>query len=206
MNVKYNANKHRGRHIFRFYSKKAGTTIKVESFLEYCYACIFECDPQISSFASQVETMHIENPLLEKISAKTPDFLVEYINGSSEYIEVHSSTKVDDKYQATIQKFSDYSQSLGEPEIRIVTEVGLSPIVRVNYQLIASCKSLELSFSIDDCDFAELTTFNDLIESLSEISNSSVEEAYYLLSSGFYQFDISSLLEGDTLLTRVKTW
>jgi hypothetical protein len=209
MSKKYNANKHRGRHIFRFNSKKNGNGIigcgiKVESFLEYCYACIFECDPNIISFASQPETMHSEVGDNEKPKGKTPDFLVKYANGSSEYIEVHWSKKVDEEYRDKIEHFSNYSASKGQSKIRIVTELGLTPFIRVNYQLIADCMSQELSFSIEDCELPEHITLNELIETLSNYTETHIEEAYYLIAIGYYEFDMASLLRCDKALKKVS--
>jgi hypothetical protein len=209
MSKKYNANKHRGRHIFRFNSKKNGNGvigcgIKVESFLEYCYACIFECDPNIIFFASQSETMHSEATQDKKFKEKTPDFLVKYANGSSEYIEVHWSEKVDEEYRDKIEHFSNYSASKGQSKIRIVTELGLTPFIRVNYQLIADCMSQKLSFSIEDCELPEHITLNELIETLSNYTETHIEEAYYLIAIGYYEFDMSSLLQCDTALKKVS--
>jgi hypothetical protein len=209
MSNKYNANKHRGRHIFRFNSRKNGNgingcAIKVESFLEYCYACIFECDPNIISFASQVETMHSYVAEDEKTNKKTPDFLVQYVDGSSEYIEVHWSKKVDAEYRGKIEHFSNYSSSQGQSRIRIVTELGLTPLIRVNYQLISDCMAQALSFPIEDCELPEHVTLNEVIETLSHHTHTPIEEAYYLIGIGYYEFNMSSLLQCDTALIKVS--
>lgn len=202
MATKRNANKHRGRHVFRMYSKKNGCALKVESYLEYCHACILECDPNVKIFASQPETMNLV--IDGKQRRYTPDFLVLYQNGFAEYIEVHPSTLISKNFRQRVEAFSEYSFCTVGAKIRFVTEEGLCPITRINYQLISKFASMQLSFDIHKVKLPKSPTFEELIHALSQLTSNSIAEAYHLLTLGIYEFDKTELLKSNTVLTEVS--
>jgi len=200
MNNKFNANKHKSRHVYRFYSKKNSCLIKAESFLEYTYLCIFECNPNIVAYASQPESIHITQN--GKNIRYSPDALALYKDGTAEYIEVHQSKFTSDKFKRKIALFSKYTKKMANISIRIVSETGLCPITRVNYQLITDCMSTE---TLDKHSIKSLPpeiTLNDLIAVLPQQTNQAVKSAYYLIAVGFYTFNMSKLLQANTSLLR----
>ncbi|WP_462168275.1 TnsA endonuclease N-terminal domain-containing protein [Pseudoalteromonas lipolytica] len=102
--IKRNANMHRGRHVIRFYSKKNGCVLKLEGFLELWLACKLENDASVQCFASQPE--EIAHEIEGKTRRFTPDFLVEYTDGTNEYIEIHHEQLTDAEYEARVKAFS----------------------------------------------------------------------------------------------------
>jgi hypothetical protein len=199
---KFSANKHRGRHVSRFASKKNGCGNKVEAFLELTYACIFECNPDIVNFASQPESLHLT--IDNKDSRYTPDFLVLYSNGSAEYIEVHHSESINEHFNRRIELFSEYSQQITGIPIKVVTEKGLCPLSRVNYQLIADCKSNVVTYPFDVNELLTATTFDALITALEKHCPNAIAMGYQLLADGIYTFEMSELLQNDTELAKVE--
>jgi hypothetical protein len=201
MATKRNANKHRSRHILRFCSTKNQYALKVESYLEYCHAAILECDPNVKSFASQAETMNL---IIDgEKRSYTPDFMVRYKNGKTEFIEVHPSALIDDPFRQKIRDFSEHSyKSLGA-KIRIVTEESLCKLSRVNYKLISEFSAIELTFDIEQAALPQSTTFGQLIKLLDNFTDSPINEAYRLLAIGHYDFDKKELLQNDTTIREV---
>jgi len=199
MRNKSNANWHRGRHVYLFHSQKNDSSIKVESFLEYCYACIFECDSSITRFASQPETMHSFYD--GKVRMYTPDFLVEYEDGRAEFIEVHPTPFLTDIYLRRIEHFSGYSQKESQIAIRIVTEENLCAMSRVNYQLIADSMSSNPCLK-DHLGLPEQITFGELIVFLTTSFPNAIAESYSLIAMGYYTFDSQNLLQLNTPLSR----
>tara|TARA_R110001583_G_scaffold195484_1_gene374106 strand:- start:4855 stop:5463 length:609 start_codon:yes stop_codon:yes gene_type:complete len=200
MGNKFNANKHRSRHVYRYYSKKNSCLIKSESFLEYTHLCIFECNPNIVAYASQPESIHITQN--GKNIRYSPDALVLYTDGSAEYIEIHQSKFTDDEFKSKIALFSEYTEQTANTPIRIVSELGLCPITRVNYQLISACKSTEAPNKNTICSLPTEITLDELIASFPHDTNRSIEYAYYLVATGFYTFNMSKLLQSNTTLLR----
>ena len=202
MNNKFNANKHRSNHVFRYYSKKNACSIKAESFLEYIYLCIFECDPKVVAYASQPESIHISHN--GKNIRYTPDLLIQYKDDTAEYIEVHHSNFTDDAFKRNIEHFSRHTMSKINIAIRIVSEKGLCKMTRTNYELISSCMSVNITDKINTDRLAISITLHDLITKLAPFTNHAIANAYYLIATGFYTFDMSKLLQSETILRRVS--
>ena len=197
---KFNANLHRRRHVYRFSSQKNNCAMKVESFLEYVWACIFECDPLIIRYACQSESMHSFYDGAER--RYTPDFLVEYADGRSEFVEVHPSSKLTDEYRKRINHFSEYGLKEASLGVRIVTDEGLSTMVRTNYELIAHSMVPGSYAGSAITSLPQETTFGQLIDIMSDACSTPIESSYTLIGTGFYTFDMEQLLNVNTHLTR----
>jgi hypothetical protein len=193
---------HGGRHVYRFYSKKNNAVNVLESYLELTYARIFSCDPNIKSFGSQTETMHCEYD--GKRSRYTPDFLVNYIDETAVFVEVHPKEFIDDEFERRISHFNTYSLAESGIPILIKTDEGLDQMMRVNYGLISS-ESLEtLDRDILTRDLPASLSLLDLIRHVSTYKNNAVGLAYTLIAHGYYEFDMTKLLIADTQLIKIS--
>lgn len=198
--IKRNANMHRGRHVIRFYSKKNGCVLKLEGFLELWLACKLDNDASVQCFASQAE--EIAHEIDGKTRRFTPDFLVEYTDGTNEYIEIHHEKLNDDEYEARVKSFSRYTRKTNGWSIKLICSGDVNETELVNYQLISDCKSQELLFDINDIAFPESISFGELIKLLEKLSPAPIQDAYYILAFGVYEFDTSKSLTSDTHLSR----
>lgn len=198
--TKRNANVHRGRHVIRYYSKGEGCTLTLESFIELWLACKLENDPNVLRFASQPESIELE--INGKRRRLTPDFLVEYSDGFSEYIEIHHERWMTDEFNEKIRAFSKYTKKTTGRPIRLISPSELNELELVNFQLIADSANKALGFDVCDAELPELTTFSDLISCLEMYVAEPISEAYTLLSHNLYQFDTNAFLTNNTTLHR----
>ena len=198
--TKRNANVHRGRHVIRFYSKKNGCVLKLEGFLELWLACKLDNNMSVQCFASQPE--EVVHEINGQKLRFTPDFLVNYTDGTSEYIEIHHEDFTDAEYEAKVKEFSRYTRKTNGWAIKLICSSDLNELELVNYQLISDCKSQELSFDINDIAYPDSISFGDLVNLLEKISPAPIPDSYYLLSFGVYTFDTNTFLTSDTLLSR----
>ena len=198
--IKRNANMHRGRHVIRYYSKKNGCVLKLEGFLELWLACKLNNDMSVQCFASQPEEIVLE--IDGRKRRFTPDFLVNYTDGTSEYIEIHHEQFTDAEYEQKVQEFSRYTRKTNGWAIKLICSGDVNETELVNFQLIADCKSQELSFDISYITFPESISFGELIKFIEKLSSDPIPDAYYLLALGVYTFDTNSFLTIDTPLSR----
>lgn len=186
MNNKLSANKHRGRHVYRIYSRKNKASLKTESYLECRFARVLEIDPCVVAFAAQPESLHIK--LNNKSLRYTPDFLVRYLDRPAEYIEVHSSDRLTPEFIERVELFSAYVQDQAGCSIVIKTEQDLPLLNDSNLVLIADNMNHQLSFAKERLLTYEPTTFAELVEYLyTTLSSQPIQDAYYLLACGYYQ-------------------
>lgn len=202
MIVKRNQNKHRNRHVIRYFSRKSGHVVKLETFLELSFACKLECDPDVLTYSTQVETMHL------KIEGKnrrfTPDFLIQYRNGHSEYVEIHHSKYTTEEYLAKYNAFRRYCLQETGIDIRLIVSEQLNVMEMKNFELIAASMSDSIDFDPESVNFPGELTFGELIDGLSCRGTSAVSDAYYLLGNGYFSFRRDEMLTADTLLRRGK--
>lgn len=187
---------------FAITRKKMPAQLKPKIFLEYIYFCIFECDPKVVAYASQPESIHISHN--GKNIRYTPDLLIQYKDDTAEYIEVHHSKFPDDAFKRNIEQFSRHTMSKINVAIRIVSEKGLCRMTRINYELISNCMSVNITDKINTDRLAISITLHDLITKLAPFTNHAIANAYYLIATGFYTFDMSKLLQSETILRRVS--
>jgi hypothetical protein len=192
---------HSGRHVIRFSSKKNNGAVVVESYLELTYARIFSCDPNVKSFGSQTESMHSEYK--GKPSRYTPDFLVNYIDGSAEFIEVHPTALINEEFKHRLAHFNEYSLVESGIPIVLKTDDGLHRMLRVNYELIASECYASLSENISIPDLPSTLTFSELINHVSKLDKNPIALAYTLVGQGYYEFDMTHLLSATTQLGKI---
>ncbi|MEL0653542.1 TnsA endonuclease N-terminal domain-containing protein [Pseudoalteromonas issachenkonii] len=197
--TKTNANIHRGRFVIRFYSQKNQCVLNPESFQELVQAFKLECDPNVEMFATQPE--QIEVTIDKKVRRYTPDFLVLYRSGFAEYIEIHHESQVDNSYRSKIHLFNEYTRKTAQIGIRLIIVDKLNTIFMANLNLITMYYS-KPSFPLTILSTRELT-FGELIESLEGIASCPVSEAYGLIASNVYNFDMQKPLTVSTILTRV---
>ncbi|MCL2916032.1 Tn7 transposase TnsA N-terminal domain-containing protein [Shewanella corallii] len=180
------------------YSKKTGGLLKVESHLELIIACKLTCNPQVVSFAAQPESLHCE--YRGKQARYTPDFLVQYTNGTFEYLEVHPEVFIDQEFKERLAHFSRYSYRESGVAIRLVTDAGLTYMERENVKLLANRMSPGGELTVQLCSLPDRLTFAELIKHLNGVVSSPIEEAYTLVALGYYHFDRQKLLSTSTLL------
>lgn len=192
----YKANRHRGRHVHRLFSKVNNSVIKVESFLESIYCHSLELLKPVKMYASQPETMRLSTH-----DSYTPDFLVVYNSGFSEYIEVHHSRFMSEAYEQKVQRFSYYAKRTTGREIRIVTERDMDIRFAKTYEQI----HFQIADSLpDDLNLSSMPVyiqFESLIASLATLYDNPVAIAYRLIADGYYEIDFSELVTLDTELT-----
>lgn len=196
--TKTNANVHRGRFVIRFYSHKNQCALNPESFQELILAFKLECDPNVKLFATQPE--QIEVTIDKKVYRYTPDFLVLYHSGFAEYIEVHHESLVDKEYHSKIHLFNEYTRKKAQIGLRLIIVDKLNTIFMANLNLITMYYS-EHSFPLTMLPDGDLT-FGELIECLEGIAKNPVAEAYGLIASNVYKFDMEKPLNASTTLMR----
>ena len=192
----YKANKHRGRHVHRVFSKKNNCVIKVESFLECIYCHSLELLEPVTMYAAQPETMR-----LAKNDSYTPDFLVVYKSGFAEYVEVHHSVFVDEPFINKIERFSQYSKETTGCEIRLITERDMDLRFAKTYEQIQFQLADEIPESLVLNSLPKHIHFESLIASLATYYDNPVSIAYRLIADGFYEVDFSQLITLNTELT-----
>ncbi|MDO6776234.1 hypothetical protein Q4591_12785 [Shewanella sp. 3_MG-2023] len=191
---------HSARHVFRFSSKKNNGVNVLESYLELTYALMFSCDPNIKSFGSQTESMHCDYN--GKRCRYTPDFLVSYIDGTFEFIEVHPTEFITEEFRQRLDHFNEYSVAESGIPIVLKTDEGLHRMLRVNYQLIASECDIFLNDNISIPDLPLSITLSGLIDHVSTFNNRPIAQAYTIVGQGHYEFDMTKLLSADTQLSK----
>lgn len=200
MSVKRIARIRRDRHVIRYFSKKAGCALVLETFLELWMACKLEADIKVKTFASQPESLNL------KIDGKsvryTPDFLVIFNDGTAKYIEIHHEAFTTEAYKKKVAAFDQYTrQSLGV-SIELITRNGLNEIELVNFMLLTRHRSLECSINLDDIDCPRRLTIDKFIIFLEAYSLNPIADIYHLMASGVYQFDGTELITRDSKLWR----
>ncbi|MEH6464378.1 MAG: TnsA endonuclease N-terminal domain-containing protein [Shewanella psychromarinicola] len=193
---------HGGRFVHRCFSKKNNSAIVVESYLEKTFVHLFSCNPNVKSFGSQTESMHCDYD--GKRCRYTPDFLVNYIDGSSAFIEVHPKVFVNDEYKRRIAHFNAYSLAESGIPILIMTDENLGRMVRVNYELIALQTLASLSVDIPTQELPAQLTFGELITLVSHYAVDGIAQAYTLLANRLYEFDMNKLLTASTEVTKAS--
>lgn len=192
----YKSNKHRGRHVHRMFSKKNQCVVKVESFLECIFCHSLELLQPVTMYASQPETMRIT-----KADSYTPDFLVSYQSGFSEYIEVHHSAFVNDAFKEKILGFSEYAKMHTGRKIRLITERDMALCFAKTFEQI----QFQMANKIPDClilnSLPKFIHFESLVASLATYYDNPVAIAYRLIADGYYEMDFSELVTLDTELT-----
>ncbi|MDO6613719.1 hypothetical protein Q4601_20850 [Shewanella sp. 1_MG-2023] len=201
MSNKRSANIHRGRHVIRFYSKKSGCALQIESFLEWILALRLEVNPDVKSFAAQPESMHLE--ILGKKCRFTPDFLVKFINGRESYIEIHHAKFTNDEYKKKVASFNEYTLGTTGLGIELIVSEDVDEIELHNLKLLAANYLLEPSFQHEQYSLPDTISFSELIAELKVLTKYPVSEAYTLLTSGVYEFNEAELISANSILQRV---
>ncbi|MCL1065716.1 hypothetical protein L2735_02695 [Shewanella olleyana] len=201
MSNKRSANKHRGRHVIRFYSKKSGCALQLESFLEWILALRLEVNPNVLSFAAQPESMHLE--MLGKNCRFTPDFLVKYKNGHEAYIEIHHEKFSTDEYIKKVSSFNDYALRTTGLGIELIVAKDINEIELHNLKLLAANYLLKPSFRPEQYSLPDTISFSELIAELKAFTEYPASEAYTLLTSGVYEFNEAELISANSILQRV---
>jgi hypothetical protein len=192
----YKANKHRGRHVHRLFSKKNNSVIKVESFLERIYCHSIELLKPVKMYASQPETMRLSTN-----DSYTPDFLVVYQSGFSEYIEVHHSVFMSEAFEQKVQRFSDYAKRTTGREIRIVTERDIDLRFAKTFEQVLFQLADKIPESLVLNSLPKRIYFESLVASLATYYDNPVSIAYRLIADGLYEVDFSQLITLNTELT-----
>ncbi|MFS1438728.1 hypothetical protein [Shewanella sp. 10N.286.48.A6] len=202
MSNKRSGNKHRGRHVIRFYSKKAGCALQLDSYLELSLALKLEINPNVSRYAAQPESMH--SIMYGKKCRYSPDFLVTYSDGFEEYLEVHHVDFTTTEYNKKIAHFNQYAMEATGVGIRLITAKGINEVELHNHQLISENYLLNPIFIHEDYNLPDQIKFGELISQLTELTQSAISEAYTLLASGIYQFNKNEYLNSNSLLHRKR--
>ncbi|MGE6448518.1 Tn7 transposase TnsA N-terminal domain-containing protein [Pseudoalteromonas tetraodonis] len=196
--TKTNANVHRGRFVLRFNSQKNKSVLTPESFQELKKAYLLECDPNVVMFTCQPEQIAVT--IDKKTRRYTPDFLVLYRSGFSEYIEIHHASKVDDAYRAKIAFFDKFTRKKAKIGIRLIVVDKLNSIEMANLSLLTQYYAAP-TFPLSMAPDGQLT-FAELIQSLEAIAVCPISEAYGLIAAKVYHLNLSKPLTGTTVLTR----
>jgi len=197
--TKRNANWRRGKPVIRFFSVKNDCAIKLESTPELILAMRLDCSSDVSSFASQPESMFLE--IADKKRRFSPDFLVEYTDGQDEYLEVHHERFMTDEYRTKFKRFQQHVMKERGVPMRLLSTGDIMDVELANYELICSERSAALSFDINDLHFPKQITLGALIEGLKDFSAAPIADTYHLIGAQVYAFNHYLPLRLNSLLT-----
>lgn len=155
-----------GRHNINFFSKKNGVLVWLDSFLELQYALMMEFSNEVISYCSQPLSFH-----LSEKRRYTPDFLVEFSNSTGQYVEVHHSRFLDDKFWARFNGAQDILKEHDDPrELVLITDQMINPQVSENlkflYPYLGECAP---DLSILGIATGEIITLSTLTTHISQI-------------------------------------
>lgn len=199
MKGKKKFNKHRSKHTINFYSAKNGCHIWCESFLERNYALMLEYDESVRQYASQPESFSVFG------RRYSPDFLVEYVSGYAEYVEVKHTRYMDDEFFDRQQLRKQVIHQVTQLELLLVSELDIDPVEIENYDLLMGYKALDVSHILSEITKISKKVKLSRLETLvSSLSGGSQALAWALVSQQYFYFDTSKPFNAETTLMRRK--
>ncbi|WP_251602264.1 hypothetical protein [Pseudoalteromonas sp. NCCP-2140] len=189
---------HRARGKRYFYSKLNGCDVHPESLLERNFAIRQEFCDQVVEYACQPETAHGET------GERSPDFLLEYADGTFEYIEVHREKDVDDEYREELNEFNLYFLATSQRPFRLVLDTEMCDIETDNLNFLYEYR--HIGWPHKPINLPESITFGELLLMCEQQLTLPVLEskitALTLLADKHYEFNLSEDLNNDTLLRK----
>lgn len=199
MKGKKKFNKHRSKHTINFYSTKNDCHIWCESFLERNYALILEFDESVQEYASQPESFSVFG------RRYTPDFLVEYKSGHSEYVEVKHTQYQDEKFEAEHPQNQQTILQMTQQDLVLISEHDIDPIELENYDLLYGYKAIDINHLLPEiCKLPKKLKLSRLEKLVSNLSGGSRAHAWALVSQQHFYFDTSKPFNAETTLMRRK--
>lgn len=200
MGSKYIPRNRKKRDTIRMYSLKNRASLFVDSFLEQTFAYTLELDPAVKSYTTQSETMNL---VIDDVKARyTPDFLIQYHDGTDAYVEIHHSTFMDSAYVAKFERFQAYSAKVTSSPLLLVHEdeypvtLGKSLMLIVSNRCDKQLDEINIGLLPDECSFVQL---------YQHLSNSIENPAgliYELIARKVYEYNHLVVLNPNALLLK----
>lgn len=189
--------KHRSKFTINFYSHLNNCHMWCESFLEMNYALTLEFDEAVKSYATQPEYFNVYG------KRYTPDFLVEYQSGYSDYVEVKHTSFIDDDFFSRHDLRKEVIYQHNRNELMLVSELDLDSKIISNYELLKPYKQIDIEFIIPLLDsLPKKLTLKKLESHISKHPNSTRAHVWALIAHQFFDFDARFNLGPNTLLMR----
>ncbi len=187
MGRKFIPNKRRKRDTIRMYSLKNRASLFVDTFLEQTFAYSLELDPTVKSYATQSETM---NQVIDGVKTHyTPDFLIQYHDGTDAYVEIHHSAFTDEAYEEKFTSFQAYAAKVTSTQLLLVKEDEYPIALGKSLMLIVSNRCDKHLAEIDVERLPDECTFIQLYELLLDSIDNPVGLIYELIARKAYEYD-----------------
>ncbi|MGS0724762.1 hypothetical protein ACVBKF_01140 [Shewanella sp. 0m-11] len=200
MGAKFIPGKRRKRDTIRMYSLKNRASLFVDSFLEQTFAYTLELDPAVKSYATQSETLNL---VIDGVKAHyTPDFLIQYYDGTDAYVEIHHSAFTDDAYEEKFECFQAYSAKVTSTPLFLVPEdeypitLGKSLMLIVSNRCDKQLDEINIGLLPDECSFIQLYQY------LSDSVENPAGLIYELIARKVYEYDPLVVLNPNALLLK----
>lgn len=168
-----------------------------ESFLEMRYALLLEYDEFVKGYATQPEYFDVYG------RRYTPDFLVDYKSGYSDYIEVKHTTFMDDEFFRKHELRKEVIYARTKLNLILVSELDIKPTVTANYELLKSFRQLEVDSLIPEIQRLPKTLpFSRLEKFVSKIAGFTRAHAWALVAHQYFHFNVTEPFGTDTKLMR----
>lgn len=189
--------KHRSKFTINFYSHLNKCHMWCESFLEMNYALTLEFDESVKSYCTQPEYFSVYG------KRYTPDFLIEYKSGYSDYVEVKHTHFIDDDFFSLHHLRKEVIYQHNRHELMLVSELDLDSKIISNYELLKPYKQIDVEpITPLLVKLPRKLTLKRLEFHISKHSNGTRAHAWALVANQFFDFDARFNLGPDTLLMR----
>jgi len=180
------------------FSQKVGGAVWTQSDHEAAVVHMLDSDPKVKNFTSQPSSFEFAGESYQ------PDFLVEMMDGSFEFVEVHPEQYMDKGYRKKLKSFEQYIYRRTGTSLRVVKTED------INFQLIGNLKLMkrykvtkaQLKEMIEIIKELPLSVRFGQIEELLKQELGMGFSARILIQSGHYHFDWTKKITQNTILIR----
>lgn len=189
--------KHRSKHTINFFSEKNDCHLWCESFLERKYALHCEFDESVERYCTQPEYFSVYG------KRYTPDFLIQYKSGLSEYIEIKHSYYMSEDFFLKHKQRKRIIYETTRLDLILLSEKDFNRIESENYELLRQYRDIDTALLIDEISrLPNRLTLSKLEKAIGKISGTTRAHAWALVAKQHYHFDVTKPLNADSVLMR----